>query len=90
MEDVRRETLLEFPCRFPVKVFGAADGDFETVVFELVKPHVPELERGDLSRNRSSGGRYVAVTVEIIARGQDQLDAIYADLTDSADVLMAL
>lgn len=87
---MKRETLLEFPCRFPLKVFGAADGDFETVVFELVKPHVPELERGDLSRNRSAAGRYVAVTVEIIARSKSQLDAIYADLTDSDKVLMTL
>lgn len=84
------DTLLEFPCRFPLKVFGAADGDFEAVVFELVKPHVPELERDDLSRNLSSAGRYVSVTVEIIARSKGQLDAIYTDLTASDDVLMAL
>lgn len=83
-------TLLEFPCRFPVKAFGEKDSGFESTVFALVKAHVPELEGDDLSYNVSSGGRYIAVTAHIIARSQTQLDAIYADLTDNPAVLMAL
>lgn len=88
--DNGRDTLLEFPCRFPIKAFGEDVEGFEARVYELVKPHVPELARDDLSRNLSSGGRYVAITVQIIARSKDQLDAIYADLTASDEVLMAL
>lgn len=86
----RTDTFLEFPCRFPIKAFGERDEAFEAVVYELVKPHVPELEHDDLSRRLSSGGRYVSVTVEIVARSKDQLDAIYADLSASERVLMAL
>lgn len=85
-----RETLLEFPCRFPIKAFGEHDEAFEQLVFDLVKPHVPDLSADDLSRNASRAGNYLAVTVEIIAHSQDQLDAIYQDLTDSESVLMAL
>ncbi len=85
-----RETLLEFPCHFPIKAFGERGQDFERVVYDLVKPHVPELSEDDISRNLSRQGNYIAVTVEIIARSQSQLDAIYADLTDSGAVLMAL
>lgn len=84
------ETLFEFPCRFPVKAFGEDSADFERTVFELVKTHVPELTEDDLSRNTSRRGRYVAVTVEVIARSRQQLDAIYSDLTASEAVLMAL
>ncbi len=83
-------TLLEFPCRFPIKAFGEKDRGFEDTVFALVKAHVPELESADLSHNISSGGRYIAVTAHIVARSQAQLDAIYSDLTDSRDVIMAL
>lgn len=83
-------TLLEFPCRFPIKAFGEKDSGFENKVFALVKAHVPELKNEDLSHKISSGGRYIAVTATIVARSQAQLDAIYNDLSDSRDVLMAL
>jgi len=85
-----RETLLEFPCRFPIKAFGKKDTAFEDTVYALLKPHVPDLTTEDLSRRESSGGKYVAVTAQIIARSQAQLDAIYNDLTDSDAILMAL
>jgi hypothetical protein len=88
--EVPRETLLEFPCRFPIKAFGKPDDDFEEQVYQLIKAHVPELERGDLSQRASSGGKYVAITAEITAQSQAQLDAIYGDLSDNGTVLMAL
>lgn len=83
-------TLLEFPCRFPVKAFGEKDNDFQDIVFELIKAHVPELEPGDLSHRLSSNARYIAVTAHITARSQAQLDAIYHDLSAHSAVLMAL
>lgn len=84
------KTLLEFPCRFPVKAFGERNSDFEAVVFDLVRAHVPELERGDLTRRLSSNGRYISVTAHITARSKAQLDAIYNDLSNADAVLMAL
>ena len=84
------ESLLKFPCAFPVKAFGKDGNEFEQAVYELVKRHVPELKPDDLSHKMSSGGSYLAVTVDIIARSQEQLDAIYQDLTDSYRVLMSL
>lgn len=84
------DSLMEFPCHFSVKAFGEKDADFEDIIFNLVKAHVTELERGDLSYKLSSNGRYISVTVNIIARSQAQLDAIYNDLTDHGAVLMAL
>ncbi|GAB3678925.1 YbeD family protein [Salinisphaera aquimarina] len=85
-----RETLLEFPCSFPIKAFGKKDSGFEDRVYKLVKAHAPELERADMSQRESSGGKYVAVTAQIMAQSQAQLDAIYTDLTDSGAVLMSL
>lgn len=90
MSEPSDETLLEFPCRFPVKAFGDRDSDFERTVFELIKHHVPELERGDLTHKQSSNGRYISVTAHITARSKAQLDAIYTDLSSHEAVLMAL
>lgn len=90
MSEEQRETLLEFPCDFPIKAFGRQDDDFAERVYAIIKTHVPELQRSDLSRRASSGSKYVAITARITAQSQAQLDAIYNDLTDSGAVLMSL
>ena len=90
--DPNRETLLEFPCRFPIKAMGLAGGGFEAIVVQIVRTHA-ELwgdEDEPVTTIPSSKGKYVSVTVVIEATSQPQLDAIYQDLTDSPDVLMAL
>lgn len=83
-------SLLEFPCDFPVKVFGNSSEDFPARVAAIVRRHAPDLEDGAVVCRASRGGRYVAVTVTVRARNQEQLDAIYSDLSASADIVMAL
>lgn len=90
--DPTEETLLEFPCRFPIKAMGRAGDDFEAMVVRLVRAHA-DLWSGDelpVSTQPSRNGNYVSVTVLVEATSKAQLDAIYQDLTDSPDVLMAL
>ena len=85
-----RETLLEFPCRFPIKAMGRASDGFQAIVTHIVRAHA-ELWPGEAVRaTPSRNGNYVSVTLVVRATSQDQLDAIYRDLTDSPDVLMAL
>ena len=84
------DTLLEFPCRFTVKVMGRNEEEFVTHVLHLVGPHFPELRNNDVRTRLSRGGKYIAVTITITAASKPQLDAIYYALTDSDRVLMAL
>jgi uncharacterized protein len=84
------ETLLTFPCRFPIKVMGKVDVEFDLLVIELIRPHVETLERDAIKCRPSKGGNYVAVTVMIEATSKQQLDAIYRSLTSHPQVLMAL
>ena len=84
------DTLLEFPCRFPIKIMGANEPDFATHACELVASHVDDLTQADVDQRVSSNGRFVAVTISIQARSKAQLDAIYRDLSASSRVLMAL
>lgn len=85
-----QETLLEFPCRFPIKAMGRADGDFETLVVEIVRRHAPNLGEGAVRVRESRGGKWVSVTVVVEARSKDQLDAIYRDLSAHERVVWAL
>jgi putative lipoic acid-binding regulatory protein len=36
-----QESLLEFPCRFPIKVMGRNQGDFKSVVTEIITRKFP-------------------------------------------------
>jgi len=85
-----QETLLEFPCRFPVKVMGLAADDFPDLVLALVRVHAPDVRHGDMTTRGSTGGKYLSVTVTFDAVSKAQIDAIYMDLSAHARVLMSL
>jgi putative lipoic acid-binding regulatory protein len=84
------ETLLEFPCRFPIKVMGAATDDFRSLVLGIVTQHFGEPAAGDIEERPSSGGRYLGITITVQAESKAQLDAVYRDLTSCRQVLVAL
>mgnify|MGYP000175272806 CR=1 FL=1 len=85
-----RGTALKFPCRFPIKVFGNAEEDFLGHAHKLVKKHVPELALEHCHITKSSKGRFVSVTIDIMADSREQLDAIYAELKADERVMAML
>jgi uncharacterized protein len=78
----RSESLIKFPCQFPIKAMGYWAEDFDALVMQIVKRHVHDLGEGAV--------RYMAVTVTIEAQSRAQLDAIYRDLTHEGRVVMVL
>jgi putative lipoic acid-binding regulatory protein len=84
------ETLLEFPCEFPIKAMGKAVIGLERTVLDLIQRHVPDVSEDSMRIKPSSSGKYISVTVTIIATSKAQLDNIYQDITDHPDILMAL
>ena len=85
-----QETLLEFPCKFPVKVMGRGEDGFEDLVTSIILSHASICENERITTNASSSGKYISVTVTIEAVSKIQLDQIYQDLTDCEQVLVAL
>lgn len=85
-----QESLLSFPCEFPIKVMGHAAENFDALIFSLVARHVPNLTERALTVRPSSGGKYLAVTVTLQAESQAQLDAIYRELSGCERVVMVL
>ncbi|MDI1230581.1 MAG: DUF493 domain-containing protein [Methylobacter sp.] len=84
------ETLLEFPCQFPIKAMGKTELKLDLLVIEIVRRHVADINEGAVTTRSSKDGNYIAVTVIIEASSKQQLDAIYQDLTDHPHILMAL
>ena len=84
------ETLLEFPCEFPVKAMGLTCDELEMAVIEIINRHVDDLTEGALRMRPSKTGKYTAITITITAQSKQQLDNIYIDLSACEHVTIAL
>ncbi len=84
------ESAIEFPCEFPVKMMGRNSPEFRTTARALVEKHAGAVGDDSVQESLSRNERFVSVTVTVTATSQEQLDAIYQDVTDHDDVLMAL
>ena len=85
-----KDTLLEFPCDFPIKIMGKAEDTFAEVVLSIVTKHAPDFDATRMELRTSSGGNYLSITCTIVAQSKPQLDAIYMDLTAHPMVKVAL
>ncbi len=84
------DTLLKFPCTFPIKAMGRSEAGFDDLVVEIVRRHAPDLREGAVRTRASRRGKWVSVTVTIQATSKGQLDAIYQALTDNEKIVMCL
>ena len=84
------ESLLKFPCKFPIKVMGAAIPEFRERVLEIARQHVPDLSEQAVSERASRGGRYISLNIVVDATSREQLDGLYRDLTGCELVAIVL
>jgi len=75
------ETLLEFPCDFPLKVMGATREGFAQAVVAVVLKHAPDFDATRVEMRPSKAGNYLSLTCPIRATSKAQLDALYRELT---------
>lgn len=75
------ETLLEFPCDFPLKIVGEAHADFVDVMVKVVCHHAPDFDGATITQKTSSGGKYVSLTCTVKATSKAQLDDLYRELS---------
>lgn len=85
-----KESLIDFPCDFPVKVMGAAIPEFHACIELIAKKHDKEFITDEIKQNMSKTGKYVSLTLNIHAKDKAQLDRLYQDLSDHELVLWAL
>lgn len=84
------ETLLEFPCDFPIKIMGRESDEFRALARALVEKHTGPLADEAIASSLSSNDAFVSVTITVVAQSQQQLDDIYREVTSNDEVLMAL
>ncbi len=75
------DSLLEFPCDFPIKIMGRTAAGFAQEILTVVQRHAPDFDAASMEMRGSSQGNYISLTCTIRAQSRDQLDALYRELT---------
>ncbi|MBL8258524.1 MAG: DUF493 domain-containing protein [Candidatus Competibacteraceae bacterium] len=88
--DPKGESPLQFPCDFPIKILGDGAADLRSLAIDLVRRHAPDLDEARVRVRDSRTGRYQSVTVNLRARDQQQLDAIYRELSGHPQIALVL
>lgn len=83
-------SLLVFPCEFPIKMMGHDRESFHVAARAIIEQHAGAIDDDAIRMAASRNGRFVSMTVTIQAESQQQLDAIYVDLTANDEILVAL
>lgn len=83
-------TLIEYPCDFPIKVFGLAQPGYEQAIATVVLRHASDFDVSRMEKRASSQSRYVSLTCTIRATSREQLDNLYRDLSSHPMVKMVL
>ncbi len=90
MQEIDEDTIMKFPCQFPIKAMGKVEDDFDALIVGIVRNHVSDLSENAVKSRLSKEGKFISVTVTVEAHSKQQLDNIYLELTAHEKVLWAL
>ena len=84
------ETLLEFPCQFPIKVMGNNSPEFENEIVMIAHRHISQLGEAAVKSRPSKTGKYLSVTITFTAQSKAQVDDLYRAMNAHPEVRMVL
>lgn len=77
----QEESLIEFPCDFPIKVMGETHDAFADTIVAAIRELLPDFDASRVEMRASSGGRYLSLTCTVYVTSKPQLDDVYRRLT---------
>lgn len=90
MSESGKTSLIEFPSDFPIKIMGTRSDGFAQTVLDIVLRHAPDFDAATMEMRVSKAGTYLSLTCTVRATSQQQLDALYMELTGHPDVKVVL
>ena len=85
-----QNSLIDYPCDFPIKIMGRSQPGFAQAVMEVVLHHDPSFKASRMEMRSSKQARYLSLTCTVHATSREQLDALYQELCDHTMVVMVL
>ena len=89
-EEKSPESLINFPCEFPIKILGKDNDFFENTVSQIMAKHDQKYSEFSVKKNNSKNKNYIALTWVVNVNNQDELDNIYRDLSKDKNILFVL
>lgn len=86
----QKESLIEYPSDFPIKVMGATHADFAPTIVEVIMQLDPTFHAGKMQSRPSAKGNYTGLTVTVRATSREMLDDVYRALSSHHMVKMVL
>ncbi len=80
-QDPRKDSLIQYPSQFPIKVMGAKADGFVHAVTTIARQFDPEFDASTVELRDSSKGNYLGITITVTATSREQLDDLYRALT---------
>jgi uncharacterized protein len=85
-----KESLIEYPSQFPIKVMGERVDGFVHAVTMVAHKFDPGFDASTIELRESSGGKYLGVTITVTATSREQLDELYRTLSTHPMVKVVL
>ena len=86
----RTESLIEYPCKFPIKVMGTKVEGLVQAITLITRQFDPGFDASTIELRESKGGKYLGVTVTVNATSREQLDELYRTLSTHPMVKVVL
>ncbi len=87
--DPRKESLIEYPSQFPIKVMGAKTEGLVHAITQIAERFDPNFATTVELRD-SKAGNYLGVTITVTATSREQLDDLYRALSSHPSVKVVL
>ena len=84
------QSLIEYPCHFPIKVMGANVEGYVTALTHVAKSFDPGFDASTIELRPSKAGNYMGVTLSVYLTSREQLDELYRTLTTHPMVKVVL
>lgn len=84
------QSLIDYPCAFPIKVMGAQVDGFAEAMIAVALQFDAGFDAATVERRPSSGGRYLGLTLTVTATSREQLDELYRTLSTHPMVKVVL
>jgi putative lipoic acid-binding regulatory protein len=88
--DARKDSLIEYPSKFPIKVMGVNVEGFVHAVTQVAERFDPSFDATTIELRNSKAGNYLGVTITVTATSREQLDDLYRALSSHPMVKVVL
>ena len=88
--DPRKDSLIEYPSAFPIKVMGAKADGFVHAITQIAHQFDPGFDASTIELRDSKAGNYLGVTITVTATSREQLDDLYRTLSSHPMVKVVL